>query len=206
MREEIKEYKRSRIIEEASRLFYEQGFEATSVEMLASELGVTKPFIYSYFPNKRSILEAVYEQSASRLVGHIQQALKSDGTPEERLSQFIRVFVNENIKHQIAVGIYMQEEKNLSPGLLERVQDIERSFNKLLAQLIQEGVDANVFHVPDAKLASLCISGMVRWVHRWYHPNGRLNSQEIAAKIATLGMNMVGYRQQPPAVDDSVSG
>src|SRR5260370_9123900 len=105
MREEIKEYKRSRIIEEASRLFYEQGFEATSVEMLASELGVTKPFIYSYFPNKRSILEAVYEQSASRLVGHIQQALKSDGSPEERLSPFIPVFVNETIKHQIAVGI-----------------------------------------------------------------------------------------------------
>ncbi|WP_148662301.1 hypothetical protein [Paraburkholderia phytofirmans] len=69
-----------------------------------------------------------------------------------------------------------------------------------------QGVDANVFHVPDAKLASLCISGMVRWVHRWYHPNGRLNSQEIAAKIATLGINMVGYRQQPPSVDDSVSG
>lgn len=196
MQKEIKEYKRSRIIQEASKLFYERGFEATSVDMLANELGVTKPFIYSYFTNKRAILEAVHEQSATRLLGYIKKAVEANGSPEDRLRDFVQVFVDENIKHQIASGIYLQEEKNLSPIILERVRDTERAFNRLLAQLIQEGIDTQAFHITDAKLASLCISGMIRWVHRWYSPEGRLTAHEIIEEIAELGMNLVGYHEQ----------
>lgn len=42
-REEMQEFKRRRIIEEALRLFYERGYDGTSVDALAATIGVTKP-------------------------------------------------------------------------------------------------------------------------------------------------------------------
>lgn len=196
MRDEVKLYKRTRIVEEASKLFYERGYDATSVDVLAGELGVTKPFIYSYFENKRAILEAVHEDAAHRVLGHIEAAIKSPGTPDRKLRRFIELYVDENIKHQIASGIYLQEEKNLSPEIANTVRKIERKFNRLLADLIQEGVDAGIYAVDDAKLASLCISGMVRWVHRWYKPSGRLREEEIASTMSELALNMVGFKRK----------
>lgn len=193
MREEIREFKRLRILEVAERLFYESGFDATSVDMIASELGMTKPFIYSYFPNKRAILEAVYEQAAQRLVTFLEKVTENDGSPQKRLVLLVDAFVHENIKNQVASGVYLQEEKHLSDETRERIRNFERTFNIRLADLIRDGIGAGVFEVEDASLCSLCISGMVRWVHRWYHAGGRYTADEVAAHIGEMALNLVRY-------------
>lgn len=200
MREEIREYKRSRIIEEASKLFFERGYEGTSVDVLAQELGVTKPFIYSYFQNKSSILEAVHKQAAERVLSYIEQASMIEGGPEKGLSEFIRLFVHENIRNQVSSAVFLREEKHLSEETLKSVREIERLVNKKLTGLIQRGIDEGVFDIDDASIASMSISGMVRWVHRWYQRGGRHSPEAIAAQLARLGLNMVRFKQ-PSAPD-----
>ena len=197
MREQIKAFKRSRIIETASKLFFERGYEATSVESLATELGVTKPFIYSYFQNKRAILEAVHQQAAERIVSYIDQATSAGHASDEALSEFIRLFVFENIRNQVASGVFLQEEKHLSDNTLNTVRSLEREVNKKLTALIQEGIDQGLFHITDARIASMGISGMVRWVHRWYQRGGRHAPETIAQQMADLGLNMVRFNHPP---------
>lgn len=192
---EAQEFKRKRILEVALRLFYERGYEGTSVEAIASEIGVTKPFIYSYFKNKQEILQRLYLQSAERVHDYVREAVDSEGPIEARFEHFLRAFTVENIDHQIASGVYLQEEKNLSNEGRVQIRDLERSFNAHLAQLITEGCAAGVFHVSDPKLAALSIAGVVRWVHRWYAPEGRLSPEDLAGEIAALGLSMVGYRK-----------
>lgn len=194
MRDELREYKRSRIVEEASTLFYERGYEATSVDLIAEGLGVTKPFVYSYFRNKAAILQAIYERQAARLLDAIQEAAKTSGPPEDRLRAFVKLFVKDNITQQVSSGVFLQEEKHLSEDALARIRKIQREFDSRLAELIQEGIDAGVFRVADAKIASLCISGMVRWVHRWYREDGRLTADEVCDRIAEAALNLVCYR------------
>src|SRR5690606_4626955 len=123
--------------------------------------------------NKLSILEAVYERSSQRLVETLRRELKGTGSPAERLQNFIIAFVLENITHQASSGVFLQEEKKLSAEQLARIRKIEKSFNDSLTALIQAGVDDGSFHVRDASIASLSISGMVRWVHRWYRTGKR---------------------------------
>lgn len=196
LRDEMQEYKRSRIIEEALRLFYERGYDGTSVDALAAEIGVTKPFIYSYFENKRAILETVHEQSAKRVHGYIAEAVASELPTHEKLVTFIRAFTIENIKHQIASGVYLQEEKNLSDDFVSRIRETERSFNELLTGLIESGCKEGIFHVNHPKLAALSIAGMVRWVHRWYSSSGKMAPEALADEIAEQGLNLVGYGKQ----------
>lgn len=193
MREEIKEFKRTRIIEEASKLFFERGYDGTSVDLLAQGLGVTKPFIYSYFQNKRAILEAVHQQAAERVLSYIEQASEIEGGAEKALSEFIRLFVHENIKNQVSSGVFLREEKHLSDATLKSVREIEKAVNKKLTRLIQRGIDEGIFHIDDASIASMGISGMVRWVHRWYHRGGRHSPEAIADQLAQLGLNMVRF-------------
>ena len=39
----------------------------------------------------------------------------------------------------------------------------------------------------------LAISGMVRWIHRWFQ-DGRLSAAEIAALFADYALNLVGFQ------------
>lgn len=53
--------RREMIIEGAVNFFSEYGFDA-STHQLAECLGITQPLIYSYFPSKEDLFEAVYER------------------------------------------------------------------------------------------------------------------------------------------------
>lgn len=193
IREETRAFKKTRIVETAARLFFELGYEATTVGRLSKELGVTKPFIYSYFNNKQEILEAVYHQSAERILVYLDEA-KSKGSPDKALAEFIRLFVHENIVYQVTSGVYLQEEKHLSAETLSSVREVERTVNKKLRQLIQDGIDGGVFKVSDASMASMAVIGMIRWVHRWYHRDGKHDAEAIGQKFAEFGLDLVKYR------------
>ena len=51
--------KRDQILGAARRLFLERGFERTSMEAIRAEAGVSKPTLYSYYPGKEALFDAV---------------------------------------------------------------------------------------------------------------------------------------------------
>lgn len=59
--------KRAAILAAARRLFLEHGFASTSVDAVTEASGVSKPTVYSHFPTKEALLEAVVRAEAERL-------------------------------------------------------------------------------------------------------------------------------------------
>ncbi len=198
MKDEIRRFKRERILEAASRLFYERGFAGTTMDDVAAQLSVTKPFIYTYFANKHALLVAIYEMATRRLLDMLQQALAHDAPPDQQLREFVRRFARENMESVMISTVFLQEEKHLDEKFLMSIRKTQHEFDRQLAELIRRGRAAGLFHVEDATVASLAITGMVRWLQRWYKPQGRLSVDEISHLLADMALGAVGYR---PAVD-----
>jgi AcrR family transcriptional regulator len=197
VKEHIKEYKRELILETASKLFSEKGFQKTTIDDIGASLGVTKPFIYTYFESKYSILEQLFDAVYGDLHSDVMKVLNSkEGTPKERLRRFVLVYVQKNIQRQKFTAIMLEEEKNLSPKKISDIRRKQRDFDAKLSRLIEEGVASGVFRVADPKVASLAISGMVRWTHRWYSPEGRLSASELSEMLSDLALNLVGCVQK----------
>jgi TetR/AcrR family transcriptional regulator of autoinduction and epiphytic fitness len=51
--------KKNHIVATALPLFLEQGFKATSIDMVVRASGVSKPTVYNHFPDKAALMEAV---------------------------------------------------------------------------------------------------------------------------------------------------
>jgi AcrR family transcriptional regulator len=193
VKQHIKEYKRELILEAAAKLFYEKGFQKTTIDDIGAALGVTKPFIYTYFENKYSLLEQLFDQSYGELYADVIKVLNSkQGSPKERLRQLVTVYVEKNIERQKFTAIMLEEEKNLSPKKIADIRRKQRDFDTKLARLIEEGVSGGEFHVSDPMIASLAISGIVRWTHRWYSPQGRLSVSELTTTLSGFALNLVG--------------
>ena len=65
---------RTRVIEAALRLFTRHGISATSLQMIADEIGVTKAAVYFQFRTKEEIVTAVIEPAMDQLEAIINTA------------------------------------------------------------------------------------------------------------------------------------
>lgn len=193
MRAELQLFKRERILGEMIELFQERGFRGATLDALAARLKVTKPFIYQFFDSKQQLIATVYERGAEQLLASIDEYLEKDAPAATRLYEFIRAFALQNIESRAISVVFGQEESNLPPDTLETIRNIHRQFDKKLASLIEDGKKSGDFTVEEPHIAGLAISGMVRWIHRWFH-EGRLNSDEVASLFADYALNLVGYK------------
>ncbi len=174
MRDEVKGFKKDRILEAATQLFYERGFTGTTMQAVADRLQVTKPFIYSYFKDKNALLAAIYDRSTEPLMHGLDQVLESEGPPAVRFAEFIEQFAHINMRYRIVSTIFLREETHLGKDQLKKLSAFEHSFDAKLTKLIQRGIDAGDFKVSDAQLTALTVGGMIRWMHRWYREDGRV--------------------------------
>jgi AcrR family transcriptional regulator len=194
MRDEILAYKRERILEEAVKLFYERGFTGTTLDDIAAELGVTKPFIYTHFRGKVELLAALCKPTIELSLAAVTNAAAMPGTATELLRHAITGFTKVVLQRQPNIAIYFREEKNLSPGSLAEINALRRQFDHVLSDLLIEGAQNGEFDIQDHSLAALAIGGMISWAYTWYRPEGRLTLEETATHMADLALRMAGVR------------
>jgi AcrR family transcriptional regulator len=80
---------REKILETAKDLFYQAGYQATSVDDILRAAGVSRSNFYYHFPTKEALAFAVLELRAAEfetLIGHTLQ--NSSFTPSQRLERF----------------------------------------------------------------------------------------------------------------------
>ena len=81
--------RRDLIIEEASRLFVDQGYAATSVRQIAEAVGCTEAALYYHFKDgKRELLQAVVECNIPDLIHAVEEC-----SGETSLEGFTRCFL-----------------------------------------------------------------------------------------------------------------
>jgi AcrR family transcriptional regulator len=192
MRDEILAYKRERILEEAVALFYARGFTATTLDDIAAELGVTKPFIYTHFRSKTELLAAVCLPTIEKSLAAVALAAEGTGTPTEKLRRAVFDFTEVVLKRQPNIAIFFREEKNLAPEALAEIIALQKQFDQVLSQLIRDGIDSGDFRVPDVNVTALAIGGMISWAYIWHSPRGRMTVDEMSATMADLALRMCG--------------
>jgi len=199
MRDEILAYKRERILQEAVALFYERGFAGTTLDDIAAELGVTKPFIYTHFRSKTDLLAAVCKPTIEMSLEAIANASKLPGTATERLRHAVIDFTKVVLQRQPNIAIYFREEKSLAPDALAEINALRKRFDRLLSKLLSDGVASGEFAIKDVKMAALAIGGMISWAYTWHRPTGRLTVDETCASMADLALQMAGAHTDRPA-------
>lgn len=195
VRDEVAALKRERTIDVAAKLFYERGYENTSLDVIAEHMGVTKPFIYAYFSSKAELLAEICARGIASALDALNEVLDRPGKPTVLLAELCRRFVTAVLDNQRHIAIFAREEKNLSPADFKRISDMRREFDARLVRLLDDGVARGEFRVADTRMAALAIGGMVSWAYVWYRPNGRLALDDLAGSMATLVLDMVGARR-----------
>ena len=117
IKDEVAALKRERTLTAAVELFYARGYENTTLDAVAEQLGVTKPFIYAHFGSKSELLSEICGRGISSSLDAINAVIAGNGTPVEKLDLLGQRFVYSVLENQKHIAIFAREEKNLSPRI-----------------------------------------------------------------------------------------
>jgi AcrR family transcriptional regulator len=77
--------RREQVLEAATHEFAKRGYHAASTAAIAERAGISQPYVYALFPNKRELFLAAHARVVSHLRATFVNAALGLDSPEERL-------------------------------------------------------------------------------------------------------------------------
>ena len=108
--------------------FAANGFHATSTAAIAKRAGISQPYIYALFPNKRELFLAVDRYVVDRIRGAFLDAVRGQTTPEERLEAMGHAYI-ELLGNRDEIRFQMQA--HAAAGDPELAEPVRREFTGL---------------------------------------------------------------------------
>ena len=127
---------KQRILLEALRLFSKRGYDAISVEQIASAVGIKAPSLYKHYKSKKDIFDAIFEDTAKRY----EEFIQTISIPVTDSKQDVVVFENitaEDLVQKVKSLIkYSLHDENISK--FRKMMTIEQFRSPELSKLYSD--------------------------------------------------------------------
>jgi AcrR family transcriptional regulator len=177
------------VLDAAARVFHEKGYEATSIQDIADEVGILKGSVYYYITSKEDVLFEVLQEVHEAALKVVLEALEPDGDPLHKIRAFVVALARFNAENRIRMGILLHDLRALSEPRRREIVRERDAYDRMLRRLIIEGQERGcVCPDIDPKVTALAVMGMINTIYQWYRPTGGLDAQYIGSVYADLVM------------------
>jgi AcrR family transcriptional regulator len=179
------------VLESATRLFTEKGYEAASVRDLAAELEIRPSSLYHHFPGKQHILFAICMRMQTDFNAQVMPQLVANRPPEEAIASAVRQHVLFGHRRKGEVVVNIRERRSLPADQLAQVNGLRREYRNTMARVIDAGCAQGVFRVEDSKLAAMAIVDMINGLPHWYKPRDEQDLERVADLYARAALALL---------------
>ena len=147
------------ILDTATRLFAEKGYDGVRVNELAEAAGVNKATLYYQIGDKEALYHAVLERIASRFVNEIQTALAETEDLEQQIRCFIHIFAHQSGAAKHIAPILLREIASGGQNMPDKVLLLMGKVLSALSGTISKGIDSGIFRPVDPFFVHMMIVG-----------------------------------------------
>jgi AcrR family transcriptional regulator len=188
--------KQDQLLEAATQLFREKGYHHTSMQDLADALGMQKGSLYYYIDGKQDLLRKLLERATSLLAAGIDDIYTSDLPPTEKLRWALEQHALAIMENLDLVSVYLHEYRSLPPAQVDKALAVRKRYERVLMQIVEDGMAAGDFRPVDAKVAVFGLLGMLNWTQEWFSPEGTFTAPEVAGMLVSLAVEgLVGHKK-----------
>lgn len=148
--------KKEIIVKEADSFFSKYGYEATHLEAIAKECGITKPAIYYHFKDKSALYETVVLQHFTALADVIVANTQNED-PLKDLKSYIQTFGNYLIDTPSFSAIFSRELANGAKSLPHScILALSRTL-ECLEKILHQGKKQKIFECENPFMVQMMI-------------------------------------------------
>ncbi|HNI97650.1 MAG TPA: TetR/AcrR family transcriptional regulator, partial [Leptospiraceae bacterium] len=124
-RSEAKENTRCILMQTSLELFASNGFNGTSMEMIARKAGVSKGLAYTYFASKNEILIEIIKTFTDKKRTILKSIIGESTTPFEKIKKLIESAVDTDAENEAGRDMHrLLYMIKLQPGFSEMLQSL----------------------------------------------------------------------------------
>lgn len=139
-----REFDEEKVLEAAMQLFWEKGYEATSLSDLTARMGIQRPSIYSTFGDKRELFEAALRKYTTSRAADIRARLQSHSSVKKAFAIFFEDVIAGEYAGDISKGCFcINTMVELAPHD-ERFEILTREHQLYLAVIFQETIERGI--------------------------------------------------------------
>lgn len=137
----MSQMQRERIVEQAAKMFAEQGIKSIRMDDIASSLGVSKRTLYEMFEDKEELLYLSIRYMQSRRMAKVEAKLRENTESLAYLFDCIAMMMDNRELHcRISQNLH-----KFYPATFERVRkEAEEQSGKILYSLIEHYIDCGL--------------------------------------------------------------
>ena len=176
------------IREEAAKLFFERGYDATSLRQVASAVGLMVGSLYNHIDSKEHLLLQIMGRIIDDLMDATRAAANADGDAVDKLQAALAAHLTFHAERAQEVFIGNAELRSLSDGAREVVIEKRHEYELFLQGLIEDAGRAGLADVIDAKIHVYSAVAQATHLAGWFKPGGRMDLDEIVAIYTKLAL------------------
>jgi len=178
-------YDQQSVLQIAVEVFNRHGYDATSMGILAENLGISKSAIYHHVPSKGDLLKLALEQALGGLEAILEQPQAQSGTAEARLEFVLRETISVLVERLPFVTLLLRLRGNTD---IERdAMERRRTFDHTGAALISAARDEGSLREDiDPRTVTRLLFGTINSIVEWYKPGGSLSPEKLADDVITM--------------------
>jgi AcrR family transcriptional regulator len=159
----VAEFRRRSIIQAATQVFGEKGFELATVDGIAEAAGVAKGTVYLYYPSKQAVYDAVFASGMADIERLIGERLAEAGSAREAIAAFVTVRTEYFQQHPDFFRIYVAEIARHVAGVPESKGSCQLALERqtrALQKVMEKAVAAGEVRHVDPEAAALAVFDM----------------------------------------------
>ena len=173
---------RARVLDAALSSFGTRGFEATSLDAIAAELGIRKQTILYYFPTKDSLLQGVIDASADELIVELERTLARAGDGWGRVEAVVRKVFRLAARRPALLG-FLREVSRLGPPASLQLVDRLDPLVKRAQGFLEEEMAAGRLRSRDPGLVLIAAYSVVMGVATEVEVLGALGQEQTLRSL-----------------------
>ncbi len=178
--------RKEQIVEIATRLFHEKGYNATSMRHLAEQLGMEAASLYNHIAGKDEILQQICFGMATHYNAHMEKVETEAIRPVERIEKLIRFHIGMMLTHFEEVYVTNRDWKHLKEPLLGNFLQQRKAYEKKFAALIQQAIDAGEVKPLHPYAAVLTILSAVRGIEFWQRNPRNISAEKLEEDMVNI--------------------
>jgi len=173
------------ILEHATEVFDEKGYEGASMRDLSRATGMSLAGLYHYFESKEKLLYLIQKHTFTTIVERLRERLDEVSDPEQRIRVFILNHLEYFLRNRKAMKVLSHEDEVLKNGFGSDIAAIKREYYRICVGLLEDLKRQENLHF-STRLAVLGLFGMMNWIYTWYNPRLDAKAEVIANEMGDI--------------------
>lgn len=173
------------LISTAADIFRRNGYDATSLQQVADEVGILKGSLYHYIDTKEDLLFAIIKRNHDHIIEGNTEWREVQDDPIAAIRSFVEGHVRRALWNPTFSEVFVRDFRALSPERAKEIRVAQEAYDAEFRGLVQTAVDAGLLREGvEPAFAARAVFGMTNWIPYWYHPGGALTVDDVVSQLA----------------------